>query len=102
MSLYVNVPSEQHRAENWSWKYDYRQFGAIKKNYKLEELVATETVAEVAEVAEEPEVTETVLEQRPEMDAIQQNYLLRLNLTHTNWTSCRREELPEEITKQCG
>lgn len=70
---------------------------------KAEELAATETVAEVAEAVEEPEVTETVLEQRPEMDAISTELPAKIKFGPTPTEPIvEAEELPEETPSNAG
>lgn len=62
---------KQHRAEIEADKYDTKIL-AQEELAKAEELAAKETATEVVEapVAQMPEVKETILEQRPEMNAI--------------------------------
>ena len=70
---------------------------------KAEELAASETVAEVAEAVEAPEVTETVLEQRPEMDAISTELPAKIKFGPTSTEPIEEaEDLPEEIPSNAG
>ena len=67
---------------------------------KAEELAASETVAEAVEA---PEVTETVLEQRPEMDAISTELPAKIKFGPTPTEPIvEAEELPEETPSNAG
>ena len=88
---------KQHRAEIEAEKYDTKILA------KEEELAASETVAEVAEAVEAPEVTETVLEQRPEMDAISTELPAKIKFGPTPTEPIvEAEELPEETPSNAG
>ena len=93
---------KQHRAEIEADKYDTKML--VKEELeKAEELAASETVAEVAEAVEAPEVTETVLEQRPEMDAISTELPAKIKFGPTSTEPIEEaEELPEEIPSNAG
>ena len=93
---------KQHRAEIEADKYDTKML--VKEELeKAEELAASETVAEVAEAGEAPEVTETVLEQRPEMDAISTELPAKIKFGPTSTEPIEEaEELPEEIPSNAG
>lgn len=93
---------KQHRAEIEAEKYDTKIL-AKEELAKAEELAATETVAEVAEVVEAPEVTETVLEQRPEMDAISTELPAKIKFGPTPTEPIvETEDLPEETPSNAG
>ena len=93
---------KQHRAEIEAEKYDTKIL-AKEELAKAEELAATETVAEVAEAVEAPEVTETVLEQRPEMDAISTELPAKIKFGPTPTEPIvEAEELPEETPSNAG
>ena len=93
---------KQHRAEIEAEKYDTKIL-AKEELAKAEELAATETVAEVAEAVEAPEVTETVLEQRPEMDAISTELPAKIKFGPTSTEPIEEaEDLPEEIPSNAG
>ena len=93
---------KQHRAEIEAEKYDTKIL-AKEELAKAEELAATETVAEVAGVVEVPEVTETVLEQRPEMDAISTELPAKIKFGPTSTEPIEEaEDLPEEIPSNAG
>ena len=93
---------KQHRAEIEAEKYDTKIL-AKEELAKAEELAATETVAEVAEAVEAPEVTETVLEQRPEMDAISTELPAKIKFGPTPIEPIvEAEELPEETPSNAG
>ena len=93
---------KQHRAEIEAEKYDTKIL-AKEELAKAEELVATETVAEVAEAVEAPEVTETVLEQRPEMDAISTELPAKIKFGPTPTEPVvEAEDLPEETPSNAG
>ena len=93
---------KQHRAEIEAEKYDTKIL-AKEELAKAEELAATETVAEVAEVVEAPEVTETVLEQRPEMDAISTELPAKIKFGPTPTEPVvEAEDLPEETPSNAG
>lgn len=93
---------KQHRAEIEAEKYDTKIL-AKEELAKAEELAATETVAEVAEAVEAPEVTETVLEQRPEMDAISTELPAKIKFGPTPTEPIvEAEELPEETPNNAG
>ena len=66
-------------------------------------MAATETVAEVAEAVAAPEVTETVLGQRPEMDAISTELPAKIKFGPTTTEPIgEAEELPEETPSNAG
>lgn len=93
---------KQHRAEIEAEKYDTKIL-AKEELAKAEELAATETVAEVAEAVEAPEVTETVLEQRPEMDAISTELPAKIKFGPTPTEPVvEAEDLPEETPSNAG
>ena len=93
---------KQHRAEIEAEKYDTKIL-AKEELAKAEELAASETVAEVAEAVEAPEVTETVLEQRPEMDAISTELPAKIKFGPTPTEPIvEAEELPEETPSNAG
>ena len=93
---------KQHRAEIEAEKYDTKIL-AKEELAKAEELAAKETVAEVAEAVEAPEVTETVLEQRPEMDAISTELPAKIKFGPTTTEPIvEAEELPEETPSNAG
>ena len=93
---------KQHRAEIEAEKYDTKIL-AKEELAKAEELAASETVAEVAEAVEAPEVTETVLEQRPEMDAISTELPAKIKFGPTTTEPIvEAEELPEETPSNAG
>ena len=93
---------KQHRAEIEADKYDTKML-AKEELEKAEELAASETVAEVAEAVEAPEVTETVLEQRPEMDAISTELPAKIKFGPTPTEPIvEAEELPEETPSNAG
>ena len=93
---------KQHRAEIEAEKYDTKIL-AKEELAKAEELAASETVAEVAEAVEAPEVTETVLEQRPEMDAISTELPAKIKFGPTPTEPVvEAEDLPEEIPSNAG
>ena len=93
---------KQHRAEIEAEKYDTKIL-AKEELAKAEELAASETVAEVAEAVEAPEVTETVLEQRPEMDAISTELPAKIKFGPTSTEPIEEaEDLPEEIPSNAG
>ena len=94
---------KQHRAEIEAEKYDTKIL-AKEELAKAEELAATETVAEVAEAVEAPEVvTETVLEQRLEMDAISTELPAKIKFGPTPTEPIvEAEELPEETPSNAG
>ena len=93
---------KQHRAEIEAEKYDTKIL-AKEELAKAEELAATETVAEVAEAVAAPEVTETVLEQRPEMDAISTELPAKIKFGPTTTEPIvEAEELPEETPSNAG
>ena len=90
---------KQHRAEIEADKYDTKIL-AKEELAKAEELATTETVAEVVEV---PEVTETVLEQRPEMDAISTELPAKIKFGPTPIEPIvETEDLPEETPSNAG
>ena len=93
---------KQHRAEIEADKYDTKML--VKEELeKAEELAASETVAEVAEAVEAPEVTETVLEQRPEMDAISTELPAKIKFGPTPTEPIvEAEDLPEETPSNAG
>ena len=93
---------KQHRAEIEADKYDTKML--VKEELeKAEELAASETVAEVAEAVEAPEVTETVLEQRPEMDAISTELPAKIKFGPTPTEPVvEAEDLPEETPSNAG
>ena len=93
---------KQHRAEIEADKYDTKML-AKEELEKAEELAASETVAEVAEAVEAPEVTETVLEQRPEMDAISTELPAKIKFGPTPTEPIvETEDLPEETPSNAG
>jgi len=93
---------KQHRAEIEADKYDTKML-AKEELEKAEELATSETVAEVAEAVEAPEVTETVLEQRPEMDAISTELPAKIKFGPTSTEPIEEaEDLPEEIPSNAG
>ena len=93
---------KQHRAEIEADKYDTKML-AKEELEKAEELAASETVAEVAEAVEAPEVTETVLEQRPEMDAISTELPAKIKFGPTPIEPVvEAEDLPEETPSNAG
>ena len=93
---------KQHRAEIEAEKYDTKIL-AKEELAKAEELAASETVAEVAEAVEAPEVTETVLEQRPEMDAISTELPAKIKFGPTPTEPVvEAEDLPEETPSNAG
>ena len=93
---------KQHRAEIEADKYDTKML-AKEELEKAEELATSETVAEVAEAVEAPEVTETVLEQRPEMDAISTELPAKIKFGPTPTEPIvEAEELPEETPSNAG
>ena len=93
---------KQHRAEIEADKYDTKML-AKEELEKAEELAASETVAEVAEAVEAPEVTETVLEQRPEMDAISTELPAKIKFGPTPTEPVvEAEDLPEETPSNAG
>ncbi|WP_195412125.1 cell division site-positioning protein MapZ family protein [Streptococcus parasanguinis] len=93
---------KQHRAEIEAEKYDTKIL-AKEELAKAEELAASETVAEVAEAVEAPEVTETVLEQRPEMDAISTELPAKIKFGPTPTEPVvEAEDLPEETPNNAG
>ena len=93
---------KQHRAEIEADKYDTKML-AKEELEKAEELAASETVAEVAEAVEAPEVTETVLEQRPEMDAISTELPAKIKFGPTPTEPIvEAEDLPEETPSNAG
>ena len=93
---------KQHRAEIEAEKYDTKIL-AKEELAKAEELAASETVAEVAEAVEAPEVTETVLEQSPEMDAISTELPAKIKFGPTPTEPIvEAEELPEETPSNAG
>lgn len=93
---------KQHRAEIEAEKYDTKIL-AKEELAKAEELAATETVAEVAEAVAAPEVTETVLGQRPEMDAISTELPAKIKFGPTTTEPIvEAEELPEETPSNAG
>ena len=93
---------KQHQAEIEAEKYDTKIL-AKEELAKAEELAASETVAEVAEAVEAPEVTETVLEQRPEMDAISTELPAKIKFGPTSTEPIEEaEDLPEEIPSNAG
>ena len=93
---------KQHRAEIEAEKYDTKIL-AKEELAKAEELAATETVAEVAEAVEAPEVTETVLEQRPEMDAISTELPAKIKFGPTPTEPVvEAEDLSEETPSNAG
>lgn len=93
---------KQHREEIEAEKYDTKIL-AKEELAKAEELAATETVAEVAGVVEVPEVTETVLEQRPEMDAISTELPAKIKFGPTPTEPIvEAEDLPEETPSNAG
>ena len=93
---------KQHRAEIEADKYDTKML-AKEELEKAEELAASETVAEVAEAVEAPEVTETILEQRPEMDAISTELPAKIKFGPTSTEPIEEaEDLPEEIPSNAG
>ena len=90
---------KQHQAEIEAEKYDTKIL-AKEELAKAEELTASETVAEAVEA---PEVTETVLEQRPEMDAISTELPAKIKFGPTSTEPIEEaEELPEEIPSNAG
>lgn len=93
---------KQHRAEIEAEKYDTKIL-AKEELAKAEELAASETVAEVAEAVEAPEVTGTVLEQRPEMDAISTELPAKIKFGPTPTEPVvEAEDLPEETPSNAG
>lgn len=93
---------KQHRAEIEADKYDTKIL-AKEELAKAEELATTETVAEVAGAVEVPEVTETVLEQRPEMDAISTELPDKIKFGPTPTEPIvEAEDLPEETPSNAG
>ena len=93
---------KQHRAEIEADKYDTKML-AKEELEKAEELATSETVAEVAEAVEAPEVTETVLEQRPEMDAISTELPAKIKFGPTPTEPIvETEDLPEETPSNAG
>lgn len=93
---------KQHQAEIEAEKYDTKIL-AKEELAKAEELAASETVAEVAEAVEAPEVTETVLEQRPEMDAISTELPAKIKFGPTPTEPIvEAEDLPEETPSNAG
>ena len=93
---------KQHRAEIEAEKYDTKIL-AKEELAKAEELAASETVAEVAEAVEAPEVTEIVLEQRPEMDAISTELPAKIKFGPTPTEPVvEAEDLPEETPSNAG
>jgi len=93
---------KQHRAEIEADKYDTKMLPKEELE-KAEELAASETVAEVAEAVEAPEVTETVLEQRPEMDAISTELPAKIKFGPTSTEPIEEaEDLPEETPSNAG
>ena len=93
---------KQHRAEIEAEKYDTKIL-AKEELAKAEELAASETVAEVAEAVKAPEVTETVLEQRPEMDAISTELPAKIKFGPTPTEPVvEAEDLPEETPNNAG
>ena len=90
---------KQHQAEIEAEKYDTKIL-AKEELAKAEELTASETVAEAVEA---PEVTETVLEQRPEMDAISTELPAKIKFGPTSTEPIEEaEDLPEEIPSNAG
>ncbi len=90
---------KQHQAEIEAEKYDTKIL-AKEELAKAEELAASETVAEAVE---EPEVTETVLEQRPEMDAISTELPAKIKFGPTPTEPIvEAEDLPEETPSNAG
>ena len=93
---------KQHQAEIEAEKYDTKIL-AKEELAKAEELAASETVAEVAEAVEAPEVTETVLEQRPEMDAISTELPAKIKFGPTPTEPIvEAEDLPGETPSNAG
>ena len=93
---------KQHQAEIEAEKYDTKIL-AKEELAKAEELAASETVAEVAEAVEAPEVTETVLEQRPEMDAILTELPAKIKFGPTPTEPIvEAEDLPGETPSNAG
>ena len=93
---------KQHRAEIEADKYDTKIL-AKEELAKAEELATTETVAEVAGAVEVPEVTETVLEQRPEMDAISTELPAKIKFGPTPTEPIvEAEDLPGETPSNAG
>ena len=90
---------KQHQAEIEAEKYDTKIL-AKEELAKAEELAASETVAEAVEA---PEVTETVLEQRPEMDAISTELPAKIKFGPTPTEPIvEAEDLPEETPSNAG
>ena len=90
---------KQHQAEIEAEKYDTKIL-AKEELAKAEELTASETVAEAVEA---PEVTETVLEQRPEMDAISTELPAKIKFGPTPTEPIvEAEDLPEETPSNAG
>ena len=90
---------KQHQAEIEAEKYDTKIL-AKEELAKAEELAASETVAEAVEA---PEVTETVLEQRPEMDAISTELPAKIKFGPTPTEPVvEAEDLPEETPNNAG
>ena len=90
---------KQHQAEIEAEKYDTKIL-AKEELAKAEELAASETVAEAVEA---PEVTETVLEQRPEMDAISTELPAKIKFGPTPTEPIvEAEDLPGETPSNAG
>ncbi|WPS53890.1 cell division site-positioning protein MapZ family protein [Streptococcus sp. S1] len=90
---------KQHQAEIEAEKYDTKIL-AKEELAKAEELAASETVAEAVEA---PEVTETVLKQRPEMDAISTELPAKIKFGPTPTEPIvEAEDLPEETPSNAG
>ena len=90
---------KQHQAEIEAEKYDTKIL-AKEELAKAEELAASETVAEAVEA---PEVTETVLEQRPEMDAISTELPAKIKFGPIPTEPIvEAEDLPEETPSNAG
>lgn len=95
---------KQHRAEIEADKYDTKIL-AQEELAKAEELAAKEAATEVVEAptAQIPEVKETVLEQRPEMDAISTELPTKIKFGPVSTEPITEPvDLPEETPQNGG